>query len=181
MDRFLGALVSREKNRLIPDACDYWGELIGSWDLDYVEGMGTKGEKRLKGEWHFVRILEGMGIADVFICPARAAGRKRGQGECGVTVRMFNPSAGEWDVIYTCAGSMTRFAGTKEEGRVVLTNLQNKRNRWVFTDISADSFHWQNETDLKEGGVRIGCRVSARRLKEAACGGFIMRTREILI
>ena len=91
MGNFTEALISKEKSSLIPDEYDYWGELIGSWDIDYVEGKGTAKEKHVKGEWYFERILEGLGIQDIFICPAREHRDNPKTGEYGDTIRMFNP------------------------------------------------------------------------------------------
>ena len=163
MQRFIDALVSAEKSPLVPDECDYWGALIGSWDLDYVEARGTPKERHVAGEWHFARVLEGLGIEDIFICPARAARTDAGVGEYGATLRLYNPQKRAWDMVYGCRGSMSRFTGTKEGGRVVLTNNHRRTTRWVFTDIAADRFHWQNESVQKDGTVRIWCEVFATR------------------
>lgn len=163
MNQFVEALISQEKSNLIPDEYDYWKDLIGSWSLDYVEGYGTQKERHVRGEWHFARVLEGLGIQDIFICPARPERIDTRQGEYGATIRMYNPAKKQWDMVYTCLENMSRFVGTTENGRVVLTNIHNKRNRWVFTDISKDKFHWQNETDMKDGTLKIWCEVFATR------------------
>ena len=163
MGNFVDALISKEKSNLIPDEYDYWGELIGGWNLDYVEGRGTAKEKHVKGEWYFERVLEGLGIQDIFICPAREERKDPKKGEYSATIRMYNPAKKAWDMVYTCYGNMSRFTGTKEKGRVVLTNNHNKNNRWVFTEITPESFHWQNESTLKDGTLRIWCEVFATR------------------
>ena len=163
MGNFTEALISKEKSSLIPDEYDYWGELIGSWDIDYVEGKGTAKEKHVKGEWYFERILEGLGIQDIFICPAREYRDNPKTGEYGATIRMFNPQKMVWDMVYTCYGTMSRFTGTKKDGMVILTNNHKKTNRWIFTDITKNSFHWQNESTLKDGTVKVWCEVFATR------------------
>ena len=163
MNKFCDALVSQEKSPLIPDAYDYWKELIGDWDLDYVEGRGTSREKHVKGEWYFARVLEGLGIQDIFICPARSERTDPTHGEYGATLRVFNPSTMQWDMVYACYKTMSRFTGTKENGRVVLTNLHRKTNRLVFTEITPDRFHWQNESLQKDGTAKIWCEVFGTR------------------
>ena len=165
MGNFVEALVSREKSELIPDEYDYWGELIGGWDLDYVEKRGMPGEKHVKGEWYFERVLEGLGIQDIFICPVREERTDPKKGEYGATIRMFNPKKMAWDMVYTCYENMSRFTGTKKDGMVVLTNNHNKNNRWVFTEITPETFHWQNESVQKDGTVKIWCEVFATRQK----------------
>lgn len=164
MQGFAEALVSKEKSSLIPEEYDYWKELIGSWRLDYIEGRGTDQERHINGEWHFARVLEGLGIGDVFICPIRGERSDPEEGEYGLTVRMFNLKTCMWDMVYTCLGSISRFTGVKENGSVILTNNSNRRNRWVFTEIRPDSFHWQNETTLQDGTIKVWCEVYAERV-----------------
>ena len=36
MNRCVDALISEEKSSLIPDEYDYWKDVIGSWDLDFL-------------------------------------------------------------------------------------------------------------------------------------------------
>ncbi|MBD5454558.1 MAG: hypothetical protein HDR30_09645, partial [Lachnospiraceae bacterium] len=108
--------------------------------------------------------LDGLGIQDVFICPARELRTKATQ-EYGATIRMFDPSKNKWDIVYTCYKTMSRFTGTKENGCIVLTNIHNRRNRWVFTEISPEKFHWQNESALKDGTFKIWCEAFATRME----------------
>lgn len=98
MGNFAEALISKKKSILIPEEYDYWGELIGNWDM-----------------------------------------------------------------VYTCYGSMSRFTGTKKDGMVILTNNHRKTNRWIFTEITKDTFHWQNEYIRKDGTVKVWCEVFAKR------------------
>ena len=166
MKGFVDALISEEKSSLIPDEYDYWRDVIGSWDLDFVYNRGTEKERHIKGEWHFARILEGLGIQDVFICPARGIRAKpsKPSQEYGATIRMFNPGTNKWDMVYTCYKTMSRFVGTKEGDRVVLTNINSRRSRWVFTEIAPDKFHWQNESTMKDGTVKVWCEAFATRM-----------------
>ena len=64
MKKFLEALTSDEKNSALPEEFDYFGKLIGSWKIDYVDACNSRA---IKGEWHFSRILEGMAIQDVIV------------------------------------------------------------------------------------------------------------------
>ena len=66
MKDFFSALVSQEKNRVIPEEFNYFGKLIGSWQIDYVESHHSR---VIKDEWHFSWVLEGMAIQDVIILP----------------------------------------------------------------------------------------------------------------
>lgn len=37
MQNFFKALASENKNVEIPNECDYFGKLIGSWEIDYID------------------------------------------------------------------------------------------------------------------------------------------------
>lgn len=52
MKKFLEALTSDEKNSALPEEFDYFGKLIGSWKIDYVDACNSRA---IKGEWHFSR------------------------------------------------------------------------------------------------------------------------------
>ncbi len=163
MGGFAEVLISAERSSLIPEELDYFRELIGSWKLDYVEERGTDRERHLTGEWHFARILEGLGIEDVFICPERDMRKGPEDGEYGVTIRIYNVKTRMWDMIYTCLGSISRFTGTRRDNSLILTNNGNQKNRWIFTNITADSFCWRNETTLQDGTIKVWCEVFATR------------------
>ncbi len=96
MQDFIEALTCERKNRALPEEFDYFGKLVGSWQIDYVEGNGSR---TIKGEWHFSRVLEGMAIQDVIILPDY---------EYGTTLRIFNPHTRAWDVAYGYAGKIIR-------------------------------------------------------------------------
>ena len=66
MRDFVEALTSERKNMLLPEEFNYFGKLIGSWKINYVEDDNSRA---IKGEWHFSWVLEGMAIQDVIILP----------------------------------------------------------------------------------------------------------------
>ena len=68
MDEFVKALVSDGRSPELPEEHDWFGKLVGSWRLDYLDRNLSSS---VEGEWIFERVLEGMGIQDVIILPAR--------------------------------------------------------------------------------------------------------------
>ncbi|OPJ58309.1 hypothetical protein [Clostridium oryzae] len=163
MSAFTDTLVSNKKSELLTDEYDYWKDLIGEWEFEYISGHGTEKERHVEGEWIFERVLEGIGIQDMFICPSRKTREENPQpdAEYGVTLRMFNPSTKMWDMVYTCCGQMERFVGTKEDGKIVLTNLDNPSRKWAFVEISKTKFHWQNITVLPNKSWKINSDIYA--------------------
>jgi hypothetical protein len=167
MDEFIKALVSEQRNHLIPEDKDYFGGLIGEWDFEWKDRIGTKEERHVKGEWIFSRVLNGTGIQDLFICPSREE-RKRlhePDEEYGTTIRIYNPATGNWEVYYSCPGEYTRLEAVQEDKSIVLTEKEHGSMKWIFSEIEENRFHWQNVMLDEEGKwvVRCDCRATRRR------------------
>ena len=165
MDSFSKALLS-EKTDKISDEFDWFAPLLGDWDCDYTDNYGGK-ERQVKGEWIFRRVLEGSGIQDVFIFPSRATKEKEPQpdGEYGSSLRMFNRFDKCYDVCYTCDHCMKRLRFKKEGDRLVGEVLDDADTFWIFSDITGDSFRWENVM-IKKDGTRIqDCEIFGRRIK----------------
>ena len=164
MDSFIEALLS-DKTDKIPEGFDWFAPLLGDWDCDYYDEP-TEGYKRhVKGEWIFRRILEGAGIQDIFIFPSRATKETEPQpdGEYGSSFRMFNKAEGHYDVVYTCDHCMKRLCFTKEGDKLVGKVLSEKDAYWVFSDITENSFHWENIRLSDDGEKRLICEIFGKR------------------
>ena len=61
MQYFLKTLISESKNMELPEEFNYFGKLIGSWKIDYIDNSNSR---LMKVEWHFSWVLEGMAIQD---------------------------------------------------------------------------------------------------------------------
>lgn len=164
MDAFAEALVSAATDK-IPQEYDWFAPLIGDWDFDYYDGYG-KGEIRaVQGEWLFRRVLNGTGIEDLFICPSRATmcSSPQPDGEYGMAIRMFNSTEKCYDMAYVCEQRMCNLRFIKENDRLVGTVLTDPSQKWVFSDIGNDTFHWQNVTVMENGEWRVNSNVYAQR------------------
>lgn len=164
MDSFFEALVS-DSTDTIPEEYDWFAPLIGDWDLDYYDSYDKPVHRHIKGEWIFRRVLNGTGIEDLFICPSRATRISNPQpdGEYGVAIRMFNKNSKCYDMVYTTFGYMTRLTFTKENNMLVGTILENEKAKWVFKEITDNTFHWQNITVLDNGEWRVNNDIFAKR------------------
>ncbi len=165
MNELANALLTTERSPLLPEEYDYWKDLIGEWEFDYTDGYDRPTQRHVKGEWIFARMLEGLGIIDMFICPSRDTREFAPQpdGEYGVALRVFNPETKKWDMTYTTRGSMTRLTGELQDGKVVLTVLDAPQFKWVFVKRRPDYFYWQNIEVLSDGTQRLNCDVRAKR------------------
>lgn len=145
MGEFINALVSNGKSNLIPERDNLYGQFVGEWDFEWVDNLGTPGERHVKGEWIFAWVLEGTAVQDVFICPSRKARIKDYQPDAAyaTTVRMYNPNTEAWDILYTELGGATLLEGRREGDKIVQTEVSEKKIKWVFSEMTDTSFHWQ--------------------------------------
>ena len=145
MGEFIDALVSSGKSNLIPERDNLYGQFVGEWDFEWIDGRGTPEERHVEGEWIFAWVLEGTAIQDLFICPSRKARIKDYQPDAAyaTTVRMYNPDSGTWYILYTELGGATMLEARREGDMIVQTEVCDQRIKWVFSDITVTSFHWQ--------------------------------------
>lgn len=166
MDVFSEALLSSESDR-IPEEYDWFAPLIGDWDCDYYDELINSKKRHVKGEWIFRRILEGTGIQDIFIFPSRATKESNPQpdGEYGTSLRMFNRNQQCYDVVYTCESTMKRLCFRREGTRLVGKVLDEESSYWIFSDITENSFHWENITMNPDGSRNLVCEIFGRRTR----------------
>ncbi|WP_343208686.1 hypothetical protein [Anaerolentibacter hominis] len=152
MQSFFEALISKSKNTELPEEFDYFGKLIGSWQIDYIDNSNSH---VIKGEWHFSWVLEGMAVQDVIILPDY---------ECGTTLRVYNPGTCAWDIAYCFTGKIIRLEARRQAGKIVLTNVEDERKKWVFAEIEDNYFHWQDVTVKEDGEWHINYDLYAKRI-----------------
>lgn len=152
MQDFLKALISERKNKALPEEYNYFGKLIGSWQINYVDNNDSFA---IKGEWHFSWALEGMAIQDVIILPDY---------EYGTSLRIYNPHTHAWDVAYGYTGKIIRLEARKQDDMIVLTYVDDDRRKWVFRKIEDNRFHWQNVTVKDNGEWHINADMYAERI-----------------
>jgi len=167
MNNFFTALYANAKNDALPSEYDFYGKLIGDWDILWVENEGTEKERKVKGEWLFARTLEGMAIQDLFIVPSRAERKINPQpdAEYGTTVRIYNPKTYNWDIYYGCAGQAVRLEARKEGNLLVQTEILQGKLKWIFSNIMEDSFKWERNVCNEDGTWKTKAVVYAKRTK----------------
>jgi len=157
-EEFARALISAERSSEITPAEDLYAELLGIWDVDVRDRQDNGSFRSSRGEWLFVRTLEGRAVQDVWINPPR--GERRSDGDksvnrYGTTVRTFDPNARRWQVTF-----LNPVFGTfdvliaRREGRSIVqegTRPNGQKIRWVFSDITDRAFHWTGEALQPDG------------------------------
>ena len=168
MSDFQKALISKTSNSELQEKLNLFGQFVGDWDFEGVYDKGTSDEWRVPGEWLFSWILDGTAIQDIFICPSRKERitNPHPDGEYGTTVRFYNPSKDVWDICYGGYGFIHILEAKQIDKQIIVANKDNSDglNQWVFSDITSNSFHWQNRTSYDNGTTwNINFEVFARR------------------
>lgn len=134
-----------------------FGQFVGEWEFDYV-GFKPDGTKETgKGEWNFGWVLEGRAVQDVWMVPGRAERNKRGvkTGECGSTVRFYDPKLDAWRVVWVgpVHANLRTFIARLIDDEIVLEGKDDDGApmRWIFSEVTKQSFHWRGVTSHDEG------------------------------
>ena len=152
-----------------------FGPLIGRWELVVEEFEPDGSSATTDAEWEFGWALDGRAVADVWLSPTRATRAATGvDGEWGVTIRFPDPDADTWRSTWhgPRRGWVIPFtAGPAEPGSGDAVVLAGERDgvplRWIFSDLTADSFRWRAEETPAGGPPWIRQRFTARRAAQA--------------
>jgi hypothetical protein len=128
-----------------------FGQFVGAWDLEItLFDLDGSAHAQGPGEWLFGWVLEGRAVQDVLVRPPR---QQRGDAEptefweYGTTLRLLDPPSGTWRVTWFAPqrGGELKLVARAEEGEIVLDSVEREpfAFRWVFCDITPDSFTWR--------------------------------------
>jgi hypothetical protein len=152
------------------DALMLYGQFVGSWEGAVTYHPPDAAPVRNSAEVHFGWVLQGCAVQDVWIVPARRD-RQVPLGPVnlyGTTVRVYDPAAGAWNVTWMNPpnGAFTRLVGRREGDRIVqLGEDRDGLNRWIFQEITADSFRWTGELSADGGKTwRLAAEFALRRV-----------------
>ena len=145
---FSTALCSEKRSGRIPEEFDFFGSLVGEWEIEWTDRLYDATPRRVKGEWIFSWVLDGTAIQDLFIVPSRAERliNKQPDAEYGTTLRIFNPKTSAWDIFYGCTGEAIRLTARKTG--------------------TATAFHWRKEQQNENGTWQTVARVVATKRRE---------------
>ena len=153
MDKFIDALISKEKHEIIPEEYDYFGQLLGEWDFKWHDNIGSEFESVANGKWTFSRVLEGRAVQDTFVTSKRNTLTGEFEQEYGTTIRIYNPLKKNWDIFYGCTGEAIQLIAEKENDQIVITCVTpiSFQMKWIFSDIQEYTFKWKNIISTDNG------------------------------
>ena len=152
------------------DAMMLYGQFVGSWEGEVTYHPPDVAPVRHSAEVHFGWALQGRAVQDVWIVPARRD-RQGPPGPLdlyGTTVRVYDPAADAWNVTWINPpnGAFTRLVGRREGDRIVQHGEdRDGLNRWIFQEITPDSFRWTGELSNDGGQTwRLAAEFALRRV-----------------
>ena len=155
---FPGALVAPGRSPEIPESADVFGWFVGDWELDVRSYWVDVSARKIKGEVHASRVLEGRAVQDVWIMPRRSERSTEIDKMCnmyGTTLRIWDPTIQSWRVTWNNPVTSRRNElVARWHGRDVVqigTSPEGAPIRWIFSEITCDSFHWTGETLQVDG------------------------------
>ena len=139
--------------------------LLGAWDVEWctLDEQGRAGH-RIRGEWHFTRILGGNGVQDVIWATGSAPE------SAGTTLRCWDSAQGVWRAVFMSPadGEFVSLIGRPAPDgirqQVVDPVTRPGVREWNFSRIEGSSFRWQARTSEDGGGTwRTTHEIWARR------------------
>jgi len=127
-----------------------FGQFVGDWELEarYPKADGT--EIRGNGEIHFGWILNGTAIQDTMTGVVENPPPGFSKTGFGTMVRFYDPKIDAWHCVWIGpsvhgGGVVETFKARKIADEIVLegTNSKGFVERWIFSDITHDSFNWR--------------------------------------
>ena len=166
------ALLATGRSSEIPDAADVYGWLIGSWELDVLHYWVDVSERGIKSEAHFAWVLEGRAVQDVWIVPrrsSRTAELGKTNNTYGTTLRVWDGAIQAWRVswINPVTGARAELIGRWSGKDIVQigTHADGTPIRWIFSEITPDSFRWTGEALNPDGQTwRLEGEFRAKRV-----------------
>jgi hypothetical protein len=131
--------------------------IIGSWDGQVIDHLGKGSERRQSAEMHFAWVLEGRAIQDLWIVPSirDRAGEPGAGNRFGTTLRVYDPAIDAWRITWLnpVTGASNQLVGRRAGTQIVQTgaDADGRLVRWVFVEVTPESFHWQGEVSEDSG------------------------------
>jgi hypothetical protein len=148
-----------------------FGQFVGDWEAEFTVYNSDGTRQTATGEWHFGWVLEGRAIQDVFIVPRRS---ERGQASAvpsdyGTALRFYDPKLDAWRVVWCSPvhGDLLTFTARPVGDEIVLEgcDADGTPMRWIFSRITAESFHWRRVFSTDGGATwQLHKEMSVRRV-----------------
>ena len=173
-DDFNNTLISDSRSVEIEPEQDIYARLLGNWKLKMIDYYPDgKTQRDHTGTWYFSRTLEGRAIQDVLVSPEladRSSSKSIIGNRYGNTFRMMDPKTRQWHIDWfnPVSGIHNQLTAWAEGDKIIqeTAEIDGLIMRWIFENITADSFHWYGESSSDKGKTWIlNAEFFAQRVK----------------
>lgn len=156
------------------DALMLYGQFVGDWTTETTEFLPDGAKRMSQWDARFQWVLEGRAIQDIWITPPRSEGSVAWHEEgnrYSTTLRVYDPKIDAWNIIWINPPNaliIRQLARKVGDEIVQLADLDPSGavSRWVFRDITRDSFRWCNERSSSNGHEwKLVQEMQARRVR----------------
>lgn len=155
------------------EALMLYGQFVGDWTTETVAYLPNGSNETSQWDVRFQWVLEGRAIQDLWIMPPRSKGSVSWHepgNRYSTTLRVYDPKIDAWHIVWVNppSGAIVTQVGRRVGDEFVqLGNVEpdGEVSRWVYRDISRNSFRWCNERSPDQGATwRLVQEMHARRL-----------------
>jgi hypothetical protein len=138
--------------------------LIGSWEIDSECYRSDGMTEEATGEWHFARILGGLGVQDVLFAKGAPPALR------GTSISGYDAKAGVWRVVWMMpySGEFACLVSRQVGDEIIQEGFSmdgSSLERWTFSEITGDRFRWRGESSDDGGKTwRLDQQMTGRRM-----------------
>ncbi len=139
----------------LEDKLRLFGQFVGDWDILEDRNLQEDGSwTTQRGELHWGWILGGRAVQDVWMFTDQKTGEAVPE---GTTVRFYDPKIDAWHSVWLTPtqGAAMMFVGGAVGDEIVLEGktTDGRPLKWIFSEITPDSFRWHAEHSLDGGNT----------------------------
>jgi hypothetical protein len=168
LNYFASSLISISPSPKLKDKDNWYGPLVGEWDVAWVPEGNVDSENILQGEWNFSWINGGEALQDMLIIPYLWQTKTRDQTQIRATsIRSFNEQMGYWEGIHIQYGRMYPFQASRNRDGNIFESFQGEPGVilvWTFTNVQPNSFLvYVNQTTDNGQSYKLMAEIWAKR------------------
>jgi hypothetical protein len=166
---FLGALAASARSPEIPESDDVYGWLAGDWNLEVCHYLDLDVSSRPTGRVHAGWVLQGRAVQDVWFYSHPSAAGAGAIITYGTTLRVWDPAIQAWRITWSNPARNHREdqIGRRIGRDIVQVGVRSNGTpvRWMFTEITPDSFHWLGHALESDGRTwKLEAEFRAKRI-----------------
>jgi hypothetical protein len=158
-------LLAGGANPEIKEKLMLFGQFVGDWDIVEDRSVQPDGTwTTMRGELHWGWILDGRAVQDVWMWVDEKTGKPV---PGGTTVRFYDKKIDAWHSVWLSPeqGAVKTFVARQVGDEIVLEGetAEGYPVKWVFFEITPDSFRWRAEE--KRGNGKTWVLVEEMRIR----------------